>query len=80
MDTKPQPPLTAYGLPQRTDPLTHAYVMTARTKGKPFRDPTNGRLYVMTEDGSLRRCRVAKDTQGVEVVVARVRDRRRGRR
>lgn len=80
MDTKPQPTMTAYGLPQRTNPLTHAYVMTAHAKGQPFRDPTNGRLYVMTENGSLRRCQVVKDAQGAEVAVARVRDRRRGRR
>ena len=74
------PKLTAYGLPERKEPLTTGYVMTAAKPGEPFRDPTNGRLYVKLAEGSLRRAQLRQDAEGNSVVMTTPRAQRVKRR
>ena len=81
-EPKPTPPtMTDYGLPEREDPLRFAYRMTDGVPGRPFRDPTNGKLYVKLADGSLRRAQVVKDADGKDAIVVKTREQRaRGKR
>jgi hypothetical protein len=74
------PKLTAYGLPERKEPLTTGYVMTAAKPGEPGRDPTNGRLYVKAADGSLRRAQLTQDAEGHSALMTKPREQRVKRR
>jgi hypothetical protein len=62
-------------MPERPDPLRYSYAMTLTAQGQPrkpgdtFRDPTNGKIYRVAPDGSLRRVQVVDGPDGTHRLV-----------